>query len=377
MTLRFGPPLRRITHLLDIAAHAQTGARPPVVWRQLAGSTRTSAPAPAFLFGGADARMARHIYGQIDLPAAGCFSAEDAAIGPGGVIIKDGIGFHGDALGIPGARAAAILERLNARPTTTGLAQNPAASLFGTDNDAAALLTDVMPGLWVLNAAGHRGTLHIPIPADAHQDTSPLLLAAGHSASQLLLGDAIDAVLRAPRVLAPARLRHGARFSPRMGEATRFWTEKLRANLGLPPPEPRRALFISPRDTVEPTGVADWQHIEAAAIARGLAAIHPENLSLAERATTYGEADCLLGFDGAALLEACIFAPPGTPICAIRGNIATDLRLPGLAAALGHRPGLVFGRIDPENPEAPASVSGGDVQRAMTALLLLKEAVLF
>ncbi len=369
---RSGAPLRRITHLLDIEAHAQTGSRPPVVWRQLDGPGRSPAPVPAFLFGGAEASMGRHIYGQIDMPAAGCFSAADAAIGPGGIIIKDAIGFHGSVLGIQAVRASTILGRLNDISVTTGLAHGTAAALFGTCIDAAGLLTDVMPRLWVLAAAGYDlGRICIAVPAGAHADAAILLRAAGLADAQLLLGDAPDAVLRAPLVLAPGLLRHGARFSRFMGEATRFWTGKLRGGLGLPGPKPQRALFLSPRDTAEPSGVAHWQDIEAAATARGFAAIHPATLSLADRAALYGEANCLLGFDGAALMEACTFAPPGTPVGAIRGNVGSDLRLLGLAAALGHRPGIVFGRIDPENPDAPASVPGGDVQRAITALLLM------
>jgi len=370
--LRHGPPLRHITHLVDIATHAQACARPPVVWRQLDGPRRSPAPAPAFLFGGADAGTARQIFGQIDLPAAGCFSADDAAIAPGGVIIKDGIGFHGEALGIPSMHAAAILNRLNERASTTGLAPSTAAALFGMENDAAGLLTNIMPGLWVLAAAGHDlARICIPIPTDAHQDATALLRAAGLTDAQLMLGDGPDAILRAPRVLAPAHLCHGARVSPLMGEATRFWTSKLRETLGLPPPRPQRPLFLSPRGAADSCGVAGWQHIEDAATERGLAAIQPASLSLAVRAATYGEAACLLGFDGAALLEACVFAPAGIPIGAIRGNFVTNAPLTGMAAALGHRIGHVFGRLNPENPAAPATVPGADVQRAVTALSLM------
>jgi capsular polysaccharide biosynthesis protein len=157
-----------------------------------------------------------------------------------------------------------------------------------------------------------------------------------------------------------------------MGEATRFWTRTVRAGLGLPPPQPERGLFLSPRDTEEPSGVADWQAIEAAAIDHGLTVIHPATLSLAERIATFGEAECLLGFDGAALIEACVFAPPGIPVCAIRGSTASGVRLAGLAPALGHRIGFVFGTGDPEDPTSPATVSGAALQSALTALLLLK-----
>jgi hypothetical protein len=336
---------------------------------------RCPAPAPAFLFGGTDVAMARHLFGQIDIPAAGCFSATDSAIGPGGVVIKDSSSFHGEALGLPAAHAAAILDRLRACPTTTCVAPGTAASLFGMASDAASLLTDIMPRLWVLAAAGHDiGAVRVPIPADAHADAAPLLRAAGLADAQLLLGESTDAVLRAPRVLAPALLRHGARFSPLMGEATRFWTARLRATLGLPAPKPHRALFLSPRDTTEPTGVADWQRIEAAATDRGLATIHPAALSLADRAATYGQAACLLGFDGAALTEACVLAPAGIPVCAIRGNTASDVRLAGLAPALGHAIGFVFGVADQEDPGAPAQISGEALQSALTALFLLKDA---
>lgn len=368
-TLRHGAPLRRITHLLDITRHAQAFTPPHIVWRQLHGPMRRPAPGPSLMFGGAEAAVARQMFGQIDIPAAGCFAVSDAAIGPQGVIIADSTGFFGDALGTPEVQAAAIAHRLNASAATTSLAPGTAASLFGTATDAASLLTDVMPGLWVLAASGHTGLLYIPIPADAHPDTRPMLLAAGLSANQLLPCDPIDPVFRAPRVFAPARLRHGARFSPLMGEATRFWTTKLRATLGVPDPKPLRVLFLSPRDTQ--TGVAHWQAIETAATERGLTAIHPPSLSLADRAATYGEAACLLGFDGAALMEACIFAPPGIPVCAIRGRPASESSFAGLAAALGHRFGVIFARADPDNPDAPTQLPGGDVQRTITALSLM------
>jgi len=369
-TPRHGPPVRRITHLLDIAAHAQAFAPPHIVWRQLLGPSRVPAPSPALMFGGAEAAVARQLFGQIDIAAAGCFAMTDAAIGPGGVIIKDSTAFFGATLGTPEAQAAIIAHRLNACAATTCVAPGAAASLFGAANDRLSLLTEVMPALWIIAAAGYTDLLYVPIPAEAHPDARPMLLAAGLSASQLLPCDTIDSVFRSPRVLAPARLGHGVRFSPLMGEATRFWTTKLRATLGVAPPKPQRPLFLSPRDGDEPE-VADWQSIEAAAAERGLTIFHPEGLSLAERTATYSEAKYVLGFDGAALMEACIFAPPGIPVCAIRGNSTASARLPGLAAALDHKFGTIFARTDSDNPDAPVQVHGGDVQRAITAMSLM------
>lgn len=372
-TLRHGPPLRRITRQFDIGPHAQAAAEPPVVWRQIDGGRRSPAPPPAFMFGGADPAMARALFGQIDASPIGCFAIDDAAVGPHGILVRDDSAFYGETIGTPRQEAATVADWLNAQAVTTGQVSQTLARFGAGAQDAAALLTDLMPRLWVLAAAGYDlGRLALLIPADAHPDTKPLLRAAGLLDAQLLAPDLPGTVIRAPRLLAPTGLRDRARFSPHMGEATRFWTDRVRAGLGLPPPQPARGLFLSPRDTAEPSGVAHWQDIEAAAVARGLTVIHPAGLSLAERLATFGEANCLLGFDGAALMEACIFAPPGIPVCAIRGSTASGVRLAGLAPALGQSIGFVFGVGDPDEPSFPATVDGGALQLALTSLALGK-----
>jgi len=315
--------------------------------------------------------MARALFAQIDVAPVGCFAIDDAAVGPHGILVRDDSAFYGATIGTPRQEAETVADWLNAQAVTTGQVAQTLARFGSGASDAAALLTDIMPRLWVLAAAGYDfGRLAILISADAHPDTKTLLRAAGLADAQLLAADLPGTVIRAPRLLAPTGLRDRARFSPHMGEATRFWTDRVRAGLGLPPPQPGRGLFLSPRDTAEPSGVAHWQDIEAAAVARGLSVIHPAGLSLAERVATFGEADCLLGFDGAALMEACIFAPPGIPVCAIRGSTASGVRLAGLAPALGQAIGFVFGVYDPEDPGFPATVDGGALQLALTALSL-------
>lgn len=372
-TLRHGPPLRRITRRFDIGAHAQAAAEPKVVWRQIDGWRRCPAPPPAFMFGGADPALARALFGQIDASPIGCFAIDDAAVGPHGILVRDDSGFYGETIGTPRQDAETAADWLNAQGVTTGQVSQTLARFGSGAQDAAGLLIDIMPCLWVLATSGHDlRCLAIVIPADAHPDLKPLLLAAGLADAQLLHADFPGAVFRAPRLLAPTSLRDRARYSPHMGEATRFWTARVRRSLGLPPPLPGRSLFLSPRDMAEPSGVAHWQDIEAAAVARGLTVIHPAGLSLAERVATFGQADCLLGFDGTALMEACVFAPPGIPVCAIRGSTASGVRLAGLAPSLGQSIGFVFGVADPEDPDLPAVVDGEALPLALTALSLMK-----
>jgi capsular polysaccharide biosynthesis protein len=371
---RHGAPLPRTSRLQDIAAQARGGASPAVVWRQIDGGRRTPAPAPAFMFGGASAEVARALFGQVDGAAAGCFSINDAAIGPDGLVIKESIGFFGASMGLSWEQAEASVRRVNARAATTRQAPGPLVSLFGSGfRDAASQLMDVMPKLWVLAVCGlNPGQLLYLQPSAVQALALAYLQAVGLPEARFVICPAADEAVRAPRVLVPALLRDGARFSPFMGEATRYWTEQVRHGLGLPAARPERPLFLSPRDTVEPSGVADWQAIEAAAIEAGYAVVHPASLSLGERAAVFGEADCLLGFDGAALFEACVFAPAGIPMCAIRGNVSRGVELAGFAQALGHRFGYVFGHAHDDDPDAPAVVQAADLRYALRALALMR-----
>ena len=365
-----GAPLRRIEALADIASHAQALASPAVGWRQVAAAARTPPPGPAFVFGPMGAAAGRALFGQVDLPASGCFAVRDAAAGPGGVIVKDGLAFFGEALDVSQAKATAVAHQLNARATTTLQVPGPLVSLVG--GGPGAVLTRVMPLLWVLKAAGYEvATCQYLIPWDAPPDLVPLLLAFGLTEPQLVRCREAGDVVRAPRIVAPASLRSGDRFSPLMAEASRFWTTqvaarvaKSQAGLGLP-------LFLSPRETAEPCGVEDWQAIEALATGAGMTAVHPALRDLGERVSLFAGASFLLGFDGAELLEACLFAPPGARVCAIRGSAPRSFALLGVAHALGHVFGTVFGTVDPEDVAAPAGVDAATVQRAVTALSLV------
>jgi capsular polysaccharide biosynthesis protein len=127
---------------------------------------------------------------------------------------------------------------------------------------------------------------------------------------------------------------------------------------------------------VEPSGVADWQTIEAAAAENGMEVVHPAALSLADRLHLFGEADCLLGFDGAVLREACVHASPGIPICVVRGGLSSGAGTAALALALGHQVGVVFGGADEQDPLAPAVIEAEDRQNALTCLGLMKRRLL-
>jgi capsular polysaccharide biosynthesis protein len=371
---RHGAPLPRLLRLHDIAAQARGCASPAVTWRQIDGCRRAPAPSPAFMFGGAGADVARALFGQVDAAAAGCFSIKDAAIGPDGLVIKETFAFFGDSIGSRREQAKAAVRRVNARAATTRQAPGSLVSLFGTAfGDEARLITDVMPLLWVLAVSGLvPGHLLYVQPAGVDARAFAYLQAVGLSEDRFVTCQLADEVVRAPRVLVPALLRDGPRFSPFMGEATRYWTEQVRNGLALPQARPACPVFLSPRDTAEPSGVADWQAIEAAAVNFGFEVVHPASLSLGERASAFGEADCLLGFDGAALMEACAFAPAGIPVCAIRGNVSRGVELAGFAQALGHRFGYVFGHADGEDRDAPAVVQGDALRLALRALSLVK-----
>ncbi len=372
MACRHGAPLQRIDRLRDIAWHASSGMPPRVVCRRLAEAGRSPAPAPAFMFGGAGAGTARALFSQIDVPACGCFALDDAAVAPEGLVIKACNGFCGETIGVPMEAAAGIVQRLNTRSVTTRHVGGTIVPLFGgTACSAAGLVTEVLPGLWTLAAAGYRlDELLIAVPDDLPDEGRAMLRAAGVQEWQCLPAGRDDDVIRAGRVVVPSRLQSGARFSPLMQQATGFWTGKLRHSLGLPEPRPGRRLFLSPRETAEPSGIADWQATEAAATEQGMEVVHPAWLGLAERACLFGEADCLLGFDGAALMEACAYAPPGIWVCVIRGSLVRGAGTAALALALGHQVGVVFGTADQEDPLAPALVEAEDRQNALACLAL-------
>ena len=365
-----GAPLRRIEALADIAVHARAFASPVVGWRQVAAGLRAPGPAPAFVLGPMTAAAGRALFGQVDLPASGSFAVQDAAAGPGGVIVKDGLAFFGEGLDVSQAKATAVAQQLNARATTTLDVPGPLVSLVG--GGPGAVLTRVMPLLWVLQASGYDvAKCQYLIPWDAPPDLVPLLLAFGLTEPQLVRCREAGDVVRAPRILAPASLRCGDRFAPAMGEATRFWTTRVAARVARTQAGLGLALFVSPQDDREPCGVADWQTIEAQATAAGMTAVHPALLDIGERVSLFAGASFVMGFDGADLLEAYLFAPAGAGICAIRGSAPRSFALLGVAQALGQGLGYVFGTLDPEDAEAPALVDPATVQQAITALSLV------
>ena len=371
MTVRGGgAPLRRVEAIADIAAHTQAFGEPAVSWRQAAAPSRMPGPTPAFIFGPVSAGVGRALFGRIDLPAAGCFAVQDAAAGPSGVIVKDGVALFGDPLDVSQAQATAVAHQLNARATTTLQVQGTLVSLVG--GGPGAVLTRVMPLLWVLAAAGYDlAGLQYLVPWDAPAELLPLLSAFGLQEAQLVRCREAGDVVRAPRILAPASLRVGDRFLPAMGDATRFWSSRLEASLGLTPPETGSATFLSPGDGWEGMDVANGQAIEDHAADAGMSVLRPAKLEIGERVRHYAAAPFLMGLDGPDLLEACVFAPPGAAVCAIRGSGARSFALLGLAHALGHRLGYLFATPNREDFEAAGDVDSGVVRRGMKALSLM------
>ncbi len=332
-------PVAPTLRIADLAGHAARMEEPLASFRLVEAAGRSPAPPPAFLFGASGAAAARSIYGQIETPETGCYALADAAVGPTGVALRDGVAFCGARLNLPPEHVAAIAGRLNGANLPVRFVPGPLVPLFGPAEESyGQLVIDYLPRLWLLEQAGHAlAGLRFLVPATLPPRVEDVLAWLGFAPEQVVRYAHWEEVIRTDLLLLPTVLRQGERLSAGFGAAARFWVERARAGLGLGAPELKDRLYVQGGG-----GPGNAEVLEAEAVSAGFRVVAPAAMDLAERLAVFGRASHIVGPYGVALHDS-VLAAPGAAVCAWRGvGHEPGFLQTGLCAALGQSVGYVF-----------------------------------
>jgi len=365
-----------VRDIKEIAGHAASGRPPEVTFHPVAPAARSPVRPPLFLLGPANTELLWQIFGQIDTPAIGCYTIRDATLAPTGVAIKNGIAFHADAFIHPRHHVVAVSDRLNTETLKPRHVDGTLAVIYGPGHETwGHWLTDFLPRLWVLHAAGHDlATLHFVMPPDLRDFAWPLLALCGLRDEQFVIYDYWRELIHADCLLLPTGLRAENRLAPCFAQATAFWTGRARAAASAGPGAFGNALYVSRSAAPATRNLVNRNEIEAIARDFGLAPVRPETLSIGEQIGLFSFARTIVGEYGSALHNA-VFAAPGAAVCALRGTSPhPSFVQSGIATALGQELGYVFGDTGGQDVRQSFSIAGGYFTRALD---ILKEAVLF
>ncbi len=315
---------------------------PLVTFRLVEPAGRSAPPAPAFLFGATDAATARAIYGQIETPETGCYTIADAAVAPTGIALRDGVAFCGAQLNQPPEHVATITGRLSGGNLPLRFVPGPLAPLFGPAEEAyGQVLVDYLPRLWLLEQAGYPlASVRFLVPATLPPRAEELLAHLGLDAEQIVRYAHWDELIHTDLLILPTVLRKMARLSASFGDATRFWTHRVRASLGAGEPSLQERVFLAGPHT----------NARAAALAAGAGfrILRPGDMDLAARVHGVGVASQIVGDDGADLHDN-VFCAAGARVCGLRpAGRAGGFLQTGIGAALSFRTGYVFGSDEAE-----------------------------
>ncbi len=340
-------PLPQIARVADLPEHQARMDQPLVSYRCVAQAGRSPAPSPAFMFGPSDAELTRQIYGQVETPEIGVTSIADASLAPTGIGVCGNVAFAASGLNHPREHVGTIVARLNEMAPPVRDVPGPLVPLFGpAEEDARHLLVDYLPRLWLLGQAGYAlGDVRLVVPDKLPPFLRDVIRDLGLPPDRLVQYAHWDEVLRTDLLVLPSILRRHERLSPHFGEATRFWTARLRATLDMAEPAPAERLYI-PDPEHGAHSLRNRYRIEAIAERAGYRVAPVEQLGFAERASLFGRATRIVGPYSTAL-HYSVFAAPGTTVCALRGVGRDQGTLQtGICAAMLQRMGYVFGAAE-------------------------------
>lgn len=339
--------LAQIARVADLADHQTRMDQPLTSYRMVAPAGRNAAPAPAFLFGPADAELTRQIYGQIETPEIGCTSIEDAALAPTGIGLRDHVAFSAASLNLPREHVTNIVARLNEMRPPCRHVDGPLVALFGpAEEDAGHLLIDYLPRLWLLEQAGYAlEDLRFVLPEPASPLLRQVMQVLAIPPDRLIAYAHWDEALRTDLLLLPSILRRHERLSACFGAATRYWTARMRASLGPGGAAPQERIYVPDPDHGGRT-LRNRYRVEAIAERSGYRIAVIDHMSFAERAALFSKASHIVGPYSTAL-HYSVFAGEGAVICALRdtGRLPGTLQT-GVAHAMGQHAGYVFGQGD-------------------------------
>ncbi len=351
---------------MDIAAHVRSGAAPRVGFIELATATDLLPPAPLFLLGQPSAVVLDELFGRTSLHAVGCYTIENAAVGPTGIALKDGIAFSSESFIHPPHHVAAVAARLRAAELPARHVRGPLAVIYGPGHETYGhWLVDFLPRLWVLRQSGFDiHTLRYAVPPDLSKIAAELLARIGIRQSQLVPYRYWREVLRTDLLLMPTGLRAGNLVSPLFAQASTFWTAPLLRQAAHAPSAARR-VFLSRAGQPAARMLIERATAEDCAREHGYLVVRPETLGLIEQVALFAGADVLAGEYGSAL-HGTVFAARDTVALGFRGNLRhPSFVQSGVAGSLGQHVGYILGETKGDVVQI-FSIAKPDMEKALT-----------
>ncbi len=303
----------------DICDIECAAGRVPLSHVELAPAAESAPRPPAFLLGPANESLLWEIYGQTHTHAVRCYAIEGAQVAPRGIAIKDRVALHAQTFLQPRHHVVEVCDRLNNTTLPIRHVPGPLAIIYGPGHETwGHWLTDFLPRLWVLHAAGHDlAALRYLVPPDLKDFALKLLRSCGLRDEQLVAYDYWSEVIETDLLLMPTGLRAANRLAACFAEATRFWIN--RAAPATKTVEPHRKLFVSRASVAQERTLLNRGDIESIAAAAGFEMMRPEALGLLDQIRMFAEAHIIVGEYGSAL-HGAVFSSPGTIVCALRGT---------------------------------------------------------
>ena len=306
--------------------------------------------APRFVFGPVSAPVTARMFTPDRLPANGVFRAERIELLGETLLCRDDVVYRSPNLKIHRHYIARELEAMRARGVVLRPRRLPGEHVLIGGIGLKVFghwLIDVLPKFGVLQAAGYDiDTLSYLVPAAMRGFGREFLRLLGIRPDQLVDYDPAQESLLCDTLIIPTVLTDGARVSPMMRDATRLLLDRFAATSGpLAQPGTPARLFFSRATVSQTRRLTNRDRIEALAAAAGFTVLAPETIPLLDQLRILAGARAIMGEYGSAL-HASIFAPRGTVICALHGDIPhPHFVQTGLGAALEQPTGYVFGAI--------------------------------
>jgi capsular polysaccharide biosynthesis protein len=319
-----------------------------------------------FVFGPASRVVHEELFGQFDVPDAGCWRFEEGGVAANGIPLQRDTAFTAPCLLHPRHVVVTTIGRMAERLLPRRHIDGMLAVIYGPGYQTHGhWLVDFLPRLWLLFATGHdMQALSFVVPPDLSPVARELLRLVGIAPRQLVTHDYLHEQLTADVVLAPTGLRLGNRISRVFREATLFWTGRLRANTMTQPPGGAR-IFLSRGRIAQQRMMVNREAVEAIAVERGFTLVSPETLTLGAQAALFSGA-CLLAGEYGSALHGSVFSGRHAVTLGLRGNSRHPSFIQsGLGAALGQHTGYLLGDTTHQDVEQRFAVDLADFERAL------------
>jgi capsular polysaccharide biosynthesis protein len=319
-----------------------------VSYQEFGGALYTPPPPPCFIFGTLPGYLAPDLYAETQLGPVGCYRLRDAQVVFDGVMLLRGAALWSLALNHPRAHVQSVMS-----VQASGWADLPvrrvegrAAIIHGPGFDIFGhWLVDFLPRLYGLQCAGlDIETLAFILPVATPRFAQEYLRAVGIKDRNVVWHDQTAERIAVDELVVPTLFRLRSRFHPLFGAATRFWSDRLGADVSGPV---GRRIFVSRCHLGGGRQMRERGAIEACAEAAGYEIVSPESMSAVQQIQLFRAATHIVGEYGSGL-HGSIFSPPGSVVCALRGTSHhPGFAQSGLAERMGQHIGYVFG----ETPE--------------------------